>query len=110
MEKLNKKRSSRRLPYKNEIEIVSTKAGYCKGTIVNISQTGLCISTEAEQYVGTPILARIIIDGDRCELDGNIAWVKQSSQEGGYRIGVELNQIPDNYNEIYESVVKKFGL
>jgi len=73
MDKINKPRSSRRLPYINEIEIIGNAGQYCKGTIINISLTGMCIATDSELQVGAQILARIFLGSETCELDGKIA-------------------------------------
>jgi len=62
METIYKKRTSRRLPYKNEIEIIGKSGNYFKGNIINISQNGMCISSDSDIPVGTQILAVYFID------------------------------------------------
>lgn len=110
MEKLKKKRSSRRLPYNNEIEVVSMDGQYCKSKIINISHTGLCINTDAHLQMGANILSRIPTGNDICELEAKVAWIKHNPGTQSIRTGIELTKTPDNYNEIYENIVRKFEL
>jgi hypothetical protein len=110
MEKINKKRASKRLPYKNEIEIIGNGGEYCKGNIINISQTGICITTDSQLPVGAQILSRISIGSDTCELDGKIAWTSMNPKGDKFRMGVELEKIPDDFNEIYQKIIKKFSV
>ena len=109
MEKINKARSSRRLPYKNEIEIVGNAGQYCKGNIINISLTGMCITTDCDLPVRAQILARIFIGDETCELDGKVAWISKKPQDNNFRMGVELEKIPDDFSEIYQKIIKKFS-
>lgn len=108
MEKINKLRSSRRLPYQNEIEIVGTDVRYCKGKIINISLTGLCIESETDLPINSQIISRITLGSEVCELKGKVAWSTKNQQDDKYRIGIELERIPDEFAEIYQQIIKKF--
>ncbi len=110
METIYKKRASRRLPYKIEIEIIVKSENYFKGNIINISQNGMCISSDSDIPVNTQILARFFIGSEIYELEGKIEWSSKNPKSGSFKMGVELAKFPDNFNEIYQKIVKRFNL
>ncbi len=110
METIYKKRASRRLPYKNEIEIIGNSEKYFKGNIINVSQNGMCISSDSDIPVDTQILARFFIGSEIYELEGKIEWSSKNPKSGSIKMGVELAKFPDNFNEIYQKIVKRFKL
>jgi len=110
METIYKKRASRRLPYKNEIEIIGNSGKYYKGNIINISHNGMCISSDSDIPVNTQILARFFIGSEIYELEGKIEWSSKNPKSGSFIMGVELAIFPDNFNEIYQKIVKRFNL
>jgi len=110
MEIIYKKRASRRLPYKNEIEIIGNSGKYYEGSIINISQNGMCISSYSDIPVDTQILARFFIGSEIYELEGKIEWSSKNPKSGSFKMGVELAKLPDNFNEIYQKIVKRFNL
>ena len=110
METIYKKRASKRLPYKNEIEIVGNSGECFKGNIINISQNGMCISSDSDIPVETQILARFFIGSEMYELEGKIEWSSKNPKSGSFKMGVELVKFPDNFNEIYQKIIKRFNL
>ncbi|HSG30537.1 MAG TPA: PilZ domain-containing protein [Thermodesulfobacteriota bacterium] len=111
MDKVNKKRASRRLPYQNEIELIGNAGQYCRDTLINISETGVCISTDIDIPAGTETISRFLVDSEKlCELEGRVAWCTKNQDNKTFRIGIELVKTPDDFNEVYESIGKKFGL
>ncbi len=110
METIYKKRASRRLPYKIEIEIIGNSGKYFKGNIINISQNGMWISSDSDIPVDTQILTRFVIGSDIYELEGKIEWSSKNPKSGSFKMGVELAKFPDNFNEIYQKIVKIFKL
>jgi len=110
METIYKKRASRRLPYKIEIEIIGNSGKYFNGNIINISQNGMCISSDSDIPVDTQILARFFIGSEIYELEGKIEWSSKNPKSGSIKMGVELAKFPDNFNEIYQKIVKRFKL
>lgn len=110
METIYKKRASRRLPYKNEIEIIGNSGKYYKGNIINISQNGMCISSDSDIPVNTQILARFFIGSEIYELEGKIEWSSKNPKDTSFKMGVKLVKFPDNFNEIYQKIIKKFDL
>ena len=96
--------------YKNEIEIVGNSGEYFKGNIINISQNGMCISSDSDIPVETQILARFFIGSEMYELEGKIEWSSKNPKSGSIKMGVELAKFPDNFNEIYQKIVKRFKL
>ena len=110
METIYKKKTSRKLQYKNEIEIIGNSEKYFKGNIINISQHGMCISSDSDIPVDTQILARFFIGSETYELEGKIEWSSKNPKSGSFNMGVELVKFPDNFNEIYQKIIKKFDL
>jgi len=114
METIYKKRASRRLPYKIEIEIIGNSGKYFKGNIINISQNGMCISSDSDIPsdipVDTQILARFFIGSEIYELEGKIEWSSKNPKSGSIKMGVELAKLPDNFNKIYQKIIKRFDI
>ena len=110
METIYKKRASRRLPYKNEIVIIGNSGKYFKGNIVNISHNGMCISSDSDIPVDTQILARFFIGSEIYELEGKIEWSSKNPTSGSFKMCVELVKFPDNLNEIYQKIMKRFDI
>ena len=110
METIYKKRASRRLPYKNEIEIIENSEKYFKGNVINISKNGMCISSDSDIPVDTQILARFFIGSETYELEGKIEWSYKNPKSGSSKMGVELVKFPDNFNEVYQKIIKRFDI
>jgi len=110
METIYKKRDSRRLPYKNKIEIIGKSGKHFKGSIINISQNGICITSDSDIPVDTQFLARFTIDSEIYELEGKIEWSSKNPKDNSFKMGVELLKVPDDFNEIYQKIIKRFDL
>ena len=110
MELIYKERSSKRLPFYNKIVILRNSEESITANTFNISQNGIGIRSDQDIPVGTKILAHIFIGSETCEVEGKIEWSSKNPKSGSFKMGVELARFPDNFNEIYQKIVKRFNL
>jgi len=112
MNNLVEKRAYKRIPAHIEIEYYLWKPLFWKklysGTIINISEKGMLISTKTPSF---PIdsLLEIYIPYNKDILfipakDNTIVWRKLLGDNSCDTIGVELSNPPWEYSEIIESV------
>ena len=109
MEVISKKRSSKRLPFYNKIEILRSSEENITANTLNISQDGICISSHQNIPVGTNILAHIIIGSETCEVEGKIDWSSKNPSDNSIKMGVQLLKVTNEFNEIYQGINRKFN-
>ena len=104
------KRSSKRLPFYNEILIlIDSEQSITTTNTFNISQDGIGITSFLDIPVGTKILAHLVFDSVDCEVEGKIEWSSKNSSDNSFKMGVQLLKVTNEFNEIYQRINRKFN-
>jgi len=104
------KRSSKRLPFYNELLIlIDSEQIITTANTFNISQDGIGITSFLDIPVGTKILAHLVFDSVDCEVEGKIEWSSKNSSDISFKMGVQLLKVTNEFNEIYQRINRKFN-
>ncbi len=110
LEVIYKQRSSKRLPFYNEILIlIDSEQIITTAYTFNISQDGIGITSCLDIPVGTKILAHLVFDSLYCEGEGKIEWSSKNSIDNSFKMGVQLLKVTNEFNEIYKRINRKFN-
>ena len=110
MEAIYQQRSSKRLPFYNEILIlIDSERSITTTNTFNISQDGIGITSYLDIPVGTKILAHLVFDSVDCEVEGKIEWSSKNSSDNSFKMGVQLLKVTNEFNEIYQRINRKFN-
>jgi hypothetical protein len=110
VEAIYQQRSSKRLPFYNEILImIDSEQSITTVNTFNISQNGIGITSYLDIPVGTKILAHLVFDSVDCEVEGKIEWSSKNSGDNSFKMGVQLSKVTNEFNEIYQRINRKFN-
>jgi len=110
VEVIYKEGSSKRLPFYNKILIlIDSEQSFTTANTFNISQNGIGITSDLDIPVGTNILAHIFIGSETCEVEGKIEWLSKNPSDNSFKMGVQLLEVTDEFNEIYQRINRKFN-
>jgi hypothetical protein len=110
VEAIYKQRSSKRLPFYNEILIlIDSEHSITNVNTFNISQNGIGITSYLDIPVGTKILVQVHFDTVICEVEGKIEWSSKNPSDNSFKMGVHLLRVTDEFNEIYQRINRKFS-
>ncbi len=110
LEVIYKQRSSKRLPFYNEILIlIDPYQIFTTAYTFNISQDGIGITSHLDIPVGTKILAHLVFDSLDCEAVGKIEWSSKNPIDNSFKMGVQLLKVTNEFNEIYQRINRKFN-
>ncbi len=110
MEVIYKERSSKRLPFYNELLIlIDSEQIITTANTFNISQDGIGITSYLDIPVGTKILAHLVFDSVDCEVEGKIEWSSKNFSDISFKMGVQLLKVTNEFNEIYQRINRKFN-
>ena len=113
VEVIYKQRSSKRLPFYNKIVIlIDSEQVITTANTFDISQIGICITSDLDIPVGTNILALLLNSvtySVTCEVEGKIVWSSKNPSDNSFKMGVQLLEVTDEFNEIYPRINRKFN-
>jgi len=110
LEVVYKQRSSKRLPFYNEILIlIYSEQIITTANTFNISQDGVGITSYLDIPVGTKILAHLVFDSLDCEAEGKIEWSSKNPVDNSFKMGVQLLKVTNEFNEIYQRINREFN-
>lgn len=75
-----------------------------RGTVKNLGPGGVLINTEAGLTQGESLQILFVIDGQRIEATGRVAYVKPAPRDG-INNGVEFTQIPDEHRDFLVAAI-----
>ena len=110
MEVKYQQRSSKRLPFYNKILIlIDSEQSITTAITFNISQNGIGITSDLDIPVGTKISTHLFFDSVICEVEGKIEWSSKNPNDNIFKMGVQILEVTDEFNEIYQRINRKFS-
>jgi uncharacterized protein (TIGR02266 family) len=101
------RREADRIPVRIEVHFrdVATAAEALRSYAVNFSVGGICLKTDRSYPVGHLLQLVLLVEEERFELDGVVAWARSSEQA----IGVRFREVEPGAKERLGALVHRLG-